>query len=94
MKKPLLLAASGFAGLAFGFAGCGDDKENGGGTSTTFPTVSTGTTEGTTPASRPPERTKARPPVRTRVARAAKAAAETTTASREGVAPATRLQSA
>jgi hypothetical protein len=48
MKKPLLLAASGFAGLAFGFAGCGDDKENGGGTSTTFPTVSTGTTEGTT----------------------------------------------
>ena len=50
MKKPLMLAVSGLAGLTLGLAGCGDDKENGGdGTSTTIPTVSTGTsTEDTT----------------------------------------------
>ena len=52
MKKPLMLATSGVLGLVLGLAGCGDDKENGGGTTTgptaTFPT---GTTEDTSTGS-------------------------------------------
>ena len=41
MKKPLMVAASGLAGLTIGLAGCGDDKGDGGGGTSTFPTVTT-----------------------------------------------------
>jgi hypothetical protein len=44
MKKPLMVAASGLAGLTIGLAGCGDDKGDGGGGTSTFPTVTTGVT--------------------------------------------------